>query len=200
MALNLGLDSIRATFAKKRYQVKTGHYELNVFGVRASEGATNTFNDVIGVTYLDYGNNPNLMFWPATTDPGFYWLEHPENVKGTAILVPGQYLFSHRVGLHKGQYRALVQNTPLRVYRDNNKDDTYDFNPATIDGGIFGLNLHHAGAHSTQVDNWSAGCQVFANLDDFNVFMGLVDQHIGEGYEEIFNYTLFNELDIVANT
>lgn len=199
LVLTLSLDDVAAAFQHKQYHLKIRPYEFNVFGVRASGGATNTFNDALGVYYLDYGHSPCLQYWPATTDPGFFYLEHPENVNGTAIVVPGQYADSHIVGKHHGQYRALVQNTSIKVYRDNNKDDTYDMNPKSIQGGIFGINIHHAGAHSTQVADWSAGCQVFANLDDFNVFMLLVDQNIAEGYGEIFTYTLFDEADLSAH-
>jgi hypothetical protein len=52
------------------------------------------------------------------------------------------------------------------VYRDNNKNDVIDFVSQSLDTGVFGINLHHASAtgESVQVDGWSAGCQVFANI------------------------------------
>ena len=194
----LSLDAVQAAFTKKSYTVKTRPYELNVFGVRSSQGATNSFDDVIGALYFDYGRNPSLQWWAATTDPGLFYLEHPLNVDGTAILVPRQHTESHRIGLHKGQYRALVQNKPLPVYRDSNKDDVYDFLVPSIQTGVFGINIHHAGDHSTVVDKWSAGCQVFAEIEKFDVLMSLVDMHVGEGYGDVFTYTLFNEKDLVG--
>lgn len=71
------------------------------------------------------------------------------NPKGTAILAPGQYQSSHKIGLHRGKYKALVQHRPVTVYRDNNKDSKYDLEPTKKDTGIFGINIHKAGQDST---------------------------------------------------
>jgi hypothetical protein len=168
-----------------------GAYRMNVFGVRAIGGATNTFNDLIGLIYKDHGNSWNMMCYQATTDPGKYWLENPMNVQGTAILQPGQILGAFKTGLHHDEYRALVQNVPFKVWRDNNKDSEYDH--FTEDVGMFGINLHHAGQNSIQVDKWSAGCQVIAALNDFNEFMKLIDEHLANGWNDLFHYTLFEE-------
>jgi hypothetical protein len=35
----------------------------------------------------------------ATTDPGLYYLKHPANSSGTAILKEGQYLYRYCLGL-----------------------------------------------------------------------------------------------------
>jgi hypothetical protein len=79
------------------------------------------------------------------------------------------------------------------VWRDSNKDHTYDYDNSTIDVGMFGINIHHAGAHSENVNNWSAGCTVFANMDEFDDFMGLVDLDVQNNWGQIFTYTLLNE-------
>ena len=79
---------------------------------------------------------------------------------------------------------------------DNNKDAVYDFNPKTIEEGTFGINIHKAGTHSTQVDNWSAGCQVLANKEDFDTLMKLAHRQISQGYGKLFTYTLINEEDL----
>ena len=47
------------------------------------------------------------------------------NVKGTAILVPGQYRGAYKIGFHKGKYKALVQAKPVKLYIDNDKDNKY---------------------------------------------------------------------------
>ena len=62
-----------------------------------------------------YGNAWETLLCDATTDPGLYYLEHPMNVDGTAILIPGQYIGSHKTGLHKGDH-ALIQCGKLRVW------------------------------------------------------------------------------------
>ena len=194
--MNIELNNVTKAFSQKGYVLNSGVYRLNVFGIRASGGATNTFNDIIGSVHLDYAGVWNVVTYIGTTDPGTYWLQNPPNVTGTAILMEGQHVDAFKIGLHKGQYRALVQNRPLPVYRDNNKDSQYGCDPSTTETGNFGINLHHAGIDSKFINNWSAGCQIIANLASFNDFMGLVDLNVQNGHGEIFTYTLFKEEDI----
>ena len=174
-----------------------GKYNLNIIGVRrAGTKVTNQFDDYIVVEYIDmYGIKTRDVF-PATTDPGLSSMTKPMSTKGCAILVPGQYRSSWMIGYHKGKYEAIVQYKPVKVYRDNNKDAVYDFNPKTIEEGTFGINIHKAGTHSTQVDNWSAGCQVLANKEDFDTLMKLAHRQISQGYGKLFTYTLINEEDL----
>ena len=123
-------------------------------------------------------------------------MEHPTQVKGTAILKEGQYRGAYKIGYHKGKYKALCQAKPLPVYRDGNKDDKFDLNPLSIDKGIFGINIHKAGDNSTLVDGWSYGCTVFAKSLDFSSFMRLVEKSANI-YGNSFTYTLINEEDLL---
>ena len=56
-------------------------------------------------------------------------------------------------------------------------DECYDFIEENVHEGIYGINIHRAtarkGGKSVQVDKWSAGCQVIAANDDFNLFMDI---------------------------
>lgn len=122
-------------------------------------------------------------------------MEHPTAIKGTAILVPGQYRGCWKIGYHKGKYKALCQAKPIPVYRDGNKDDKFDLNPLSIDKGVFGINIHKAGENSTLVDGWSYGCQVLAKSIDFSSFMRLVDKS-SKLYGDTFTYTLLEEDDL----
>ena len=45
------------------------------------------------------------------------------NYKGVAILKPGQYKKSHKIGKHQGKYEALCQQNPVTVYRDKSRKD-----------------------------------------------------------------------------
>ena len=61
---------------------------------------------------------------------------------------------------------------------------------------MFGINIHRAASDKTSpvVEDWSAGCQVFANFKDFNEFMNnFVDIQISKGEKIPFTYTLINE-------
>ena len=65
--------------------------------------------------------------------------------------------------------------------------------------GIYGINIHRAtsraGGKSTQVDKWSAGCQVIADNDDWHEFLD-VCQIAREHWGNSFTYTLIDSSDI----
>ena len=184
--------------ANKGYAYFTnGKYNLNIIGVRKRGlKVTNRFDDFIVVEFIDNYGIKTRKVYLATTDPGLKSMENPVNVKGCAILVPGQYRSCFKLGIHKGQYEAIVQYKPVKVYRDNNKDKVYDFNSKTIEDGMFGINIHKAGKSSTIVDGWSAGCQVFARKEDFDDFMKLAHRQISQGFGKLFTYTLITEEDL----
>ena len=184
-------------FASKGYAFFTkGEYNLNIIGVR-HKGAkvTNHFDDCLVVIYNTANEKNVKRIFTCTTLPGKKAMEHPMQIKGTAILVEGQYRGTWKIGYHKGKYKALCQAKPVVVYRDNNKDHVYDLSPLSIDKGIFGINIHKAGDNSTLVDGWSYGCQVFAKSIDFNAFMRLVERSASI-YGNSFTYTLINEEDL----
>ena len=52
----------------------------------------------------------------------------------------------------------------------------------------YGINIHNAGASSTQVDKWSAGCQVFSHSADFEEFMRGVN-YLEDHWERSSNTT-----------
>ena len=83
-------------------------YDMNIIGERNPNGTVNAFDDWIHLCFLEGG----VWQWHAykcTTDAGKYWLEHA-NTRGTAILAHNrQYRGAYQFGLHRGQYRALVQ-------------------------------------------------------------------------------------------
>lgn len=198
------LDKInKADFKKTLNALKysyftNGKYNMNIIGVRSStEKCTNTFCDYLVLEYKDRNNKNVRNVYPITTNPGRYYMEHPLNISGCSILVPNQYKGAYTFGLHKKSYRALVQSKPVLVYRDNNKDNTFDFNKRTIVEGIFGINIHKAGNNSTLVDKWSAGCQVFAKSKDFYDFMSRVELQTKNGLGDKFTYTLIDEKDIL---
>lgn len=172
---------------------ESGQYNVNIIGVRSSEHQANRFDDVIYCVYKDEKDEWVEKSWPCTTEPGKYWLENPTNVNGTAVLVPGQYRGVWRIDRHQGKYDALCQrNGPVKTYRDSNKDDIIDLDVESITEGYYGINIHKAGKASTQIDRWSAGCQVFANSSDFAEFMGICYK-AREAWGNSFSYTLIDQ-------
>ncbi len=108
-------------------------------------------------------------------------------------LKPGQYRGSHIIRKHQGRYEALGQQNPMTVYRDNNRDNNYDLNDNNTQTGLFGINIHratkYAGKKSSQVDKWSAGCQVIASNDDWKLFMKIC-RKARDKWGNSFTYTL----------
>lgn len=184
--------------ARKGYAYfRNGDYNLNIIGIRSDQGrkVTNKFDDFLLLLYY-VGGVLNIKIYSITTEAGRYYMANKlGNPKGTAILVPNQYRGCWAIGKHNGQYDALVQVKPVSVYRDANKDLTYDLK--NIDKGLFGVNIHRSNPYGTSatVDNWSAGCQVFANAADFAEFM-VMCQRQKNRYGNSFTYTLLDEADL----
>jgi len=189
------VNEIRQAFAQRGYRLLLRPFELNVFGIRSNISIPNVFDDSINVLFVDSAGKPQLYSWMATTDPGTYWLKNPMHPQGTAILKPGQYIGSHALGMHRGEYMALVQVKPLTVIRDFNRDDRVDYNTGRQMTGLFGINIHRAleGGNTRYIDSHSAGCQVFASATDFDVFLRLAERH-KKLYGNSFTYTLLHDL------
>lgn len=178
-----------------------GDYNLNIVGVRNSqtEGrVTNHYDDNITLSY-DVSDIEKFYCWNNTTDPGEYWIDHPMNKDGTAILVPGQYKGVYKIDKHGGRYKALCQRGgKVKVYRDGNLDDVYDYKTDTIAEGYYGINIHRSSAYKTgtYINKYSAGCQVFSDPDDFDDFMEICHKS-ADLYGNKFTYTLIESKDIV---
>lgn len=169
-----------------------GEWNLNIVGVRTASRQAGAFDDVIHAVFRDaFGYWVDLSF-KCTTDPGTYHLENPSRVTGTAILCPGQYRSAYRLGLHRGQYEALVQRAPVKVYRDDSRDQVLDMDPGSVETGLFGINIHKAGRESVSVGRWSAGCQVIANKSAFDVLIA-VARRSAELWGDGFTYTLLED-------
>ena len=86
---------------------------------------------------------------------------------------------------------------PGIYYSENllNPDGVY-----SLQEGMFGINIHRAGTFvngSTQIDKWSAGCQVLSKESDFNILMELAEKARAL-YGNSFTYTLIESSDIVG--
>lgn len=156
------------------FKSDTKPYNLNIIGIRSRNRIPNAFDDEICV-FWKYDNRWTIRRFKVTTDPGLAYLLDPLNRSGTAILKEGQYRGAYRFGLHRNTYTALVQSRPVTVIRDFNRDKVLDINSGREQTGFFGINIHRASGsgESTFVNKWSAGCQVFANINHFNEFMKL---------------------------
>lgn len=188
------LRRIISTMKTKNYRIyRGGRHDLNIVGIR-SAAHPNRFDDLITVFSFHHG----WLFWafPATTDPGAFYLEKPINEEGTAILAPGQYRSAYAIGRHRGQYDALLQVRPVTVFRDKNRDRKIDSDQLTATG-LFGINIHRAAkkGEPESVDRFSAGCQVIQNPADFDILMAMARAG-ADAYGNAFTYTLLDEADL----
>ncbi|MCB9234080.1 MAG: hypothetical protein H6581_20655 [Bacteroidia bacterium] len=180
---------------ERRYLIERLPLKLNIVGVRSEDTLPNTFNDEIHVfTRQPQGNQWYHWKWAATTDPGTYWLRNPMQPQGTAILKEGQYPNAYQIDKHLDLYPALCQRTgKVTILRDYDRDAILDWNNGTEESGYFGINIHRALIEGTTlyVDRHSAGCQVFANASDFDLFMKLCVAS-EKLYGNSFTYTLID--------
>tara|TARA_R100000995_G_C3464922_1_gene115156 strand:- start:254 stop:874 length:621 start_codon:yes stop_codon:yes gene_type:complete len=201
--MKYSVDHIKRALETKGYKFfESGDYNVNIVGVRNSltkNKVTNAFDDLMTLSYKINGEWQYHEF-DCTTDPGTHYMDSPIlKSKGTAILKPGQYPKSHKIRKHQGRYEALGQQNNVTVYRDNNRDDMYNLNTENTDTGLFGINIHratkYAGKKSSQVDKWSAGCQVIAANDDWTKFMKIM-RKARDTWSNNFTYTLLDSDDI----
>lgn len=188
-------DLVQSIVIARGYKFFTGaNYDLNLVGFRSAAAvAGNLFDDAMACAYLDDKGAKCCEVWPITTDPGTYYLRFPENPRGTAIVVPGQYRGLWHIGLHHGEYEALTQVGEVAVYRDASRDDVATLDPKLIQRGVFGINGHRAGESSTRVDRWSAGCQVHARRRNFVRMMALAYLQVQHHPQSTtFTYTLID--------
>jgi peptidoglycan hydrolase-like protein with peptidoglycan-binding domain len=139
----------------------------------------NKFNDRRIVLSIDNGKPAILLNTLATTEPGKFFTDNPENSAGAARIAFGQYK-SWRVGIHKASkqppiaHEALVQVADVTVHRDLNKDGKRTGDKTDVGSG-FGINQHSG--HNASINNIgkaSAGCLVGRTTDEHKLFMKLV--------------------------
>jgi hypothetical protein len=130
--------------------------------VRTDNKLTNSYDDFL----LFIRNEKVELIVPCSTTAGKFYVQNPltsGGITGTAIAVPGQYLWTHKF-VTSSNWKSLWLGMPyfqqikaIDIYRDGNKDTNLDTKVKT--NGIFGINLHRGGFGSF-IDRWSAGCQV----------------------------------------
>jgi hypothetical protein len=191
------IDRLRSVYRSKGYTFfEKGDFNLNIGGIRANSCQSDLWDDIRFAVYKRKGLW-QVRSWKQTTDPGKPCLLNPSRPQGAAILCPGQHCGAFAGGFHKQDRKryALLQAKPLPVYRDGNKDDQLDFDPASIETGMIGLNMHGPYADELErVGEASAGCQVAFSQADHTEFMTLYDIS-KEKYGEMITYTLFTEQD-----
>jgi hypothetical protein len=195
---DIGLSDVKAVLDKKGYLTFTKEGVPNIVGIRnASFDKDDSYNDICWVFWNEKGKE-QVHNYSITTHPGYHYLQNPiQGSKGTAILVPGQYLNCWILGMHLNKQFALCQRGgPVKVYRDNNKDTILDCDPNTIDMGFFGIDGHHGALANTNVIGpYSAGCQVWRYNEPHEELMMKFKELSEANKFKTFSYTLLEQKD-----
>lgn len=191
------ITTLLRTMQHKGYRIydREEGFDLNIVGVRTHGRTAGRFDDFITLFYRANGEWI-LNTFPATTDPGTYWLHHPLSRLGTAILREGQYVKAYQLGKHQNQYRALVQRDVVTVLRDADRDAELDLETHREETGYFGINIHRASVRNRpiEVGRWSAGCQVVADPRQFDLLLDLCEEG-RRTWGNAFTYTLLHQRD-----
>ena len=125
-----------------------------------------------------------------------------------------QFINQYTRGMHHGgsakPHSALRSVSGQAAHRDKNYSDnwlTLALTPVgklgAAQAGLFGdgggMQLHNSGASTAAnktVDNWSAGCQVFANEKQHNRLMELAGKSQKVTKSNKFSYVLLNNKEI----
>lgn len=135
-----------------------------------------------------------VVSYQATTTPSLAYYSDPErmmNPDGTAIMDPG--VSKYKIGIHKKgsptQHEALLQagDMDIQRYKPTIKEfETYT--PGEPDSGNgYGINIHRSSTErGVCVGPYSAGCQVFADGQDFLQFMATLKSASANGGEYLY--------------
>lgn len=182
---------------------------------------TNKFTDIVIVAWIENGQK-FAESYPATTVPGASFAlssnkkfaSQSKNANGVGIMKEKQYINQYTPGYHHGgsakPHLALRSVSSQTAHRDKNYADnwlTLAVSPTGKLGanlaGLFqdggGMQLHNSGASTAAnktVDNWSAGCQVFANEKQHNRLMELANKSQKVTKSNKFSYVLLNDKEI----
>lgn len=198
----------------------SGQLAANPPGRGVLHPITNKFKDIIIVAWIENGQKFAESF-PATTVPGagytlatnkkFKSTKHNPNGAGT--LFEKQYINQYTVGFHSSSsskpHRALKSVRLQTAHRDKEYRDNWIDLAVTPRGkhgttaGLFedgaGMQIHNSGEYYSadkNVDNWSGGCQVFANPDQHRRLMSLVDKSQKKTKRSTFSYSIIKDKEI----
>jgi hypothetical protein len=130
--------------------------------------------------------------WKGSTDPGQFYIQHPENPRGCAQLKEGIHMFTP--GVHQGKFLAFVQGESFHVNRLDR-----DGNIELVEFGDFGIHLH-SGGPGVDVGRFSAGCQVIWSEsyfgDTWHQFFDPAAAAMDEVHQSLMPYMLIDEGDV----
>lgn len=161
-----------------------------ILGVQSQEDLFNEFDDKF---YLFKGED-FITTTSGTTNAGLTGLKnyHTYNSEGCAVIKTNEWYYSlWSPGLHRGKMRALRQLTPIKYYRDWNKNNKVE-EIGNLREGIIGINFHTAtyqpGFFTIPfINGWSTGCQVVNDTKKYYEILDFI------GNQKTVTYCLLKE-------
>lgn len=169
----------------------------HIIGISSADDAPNKFDDTF---HLMYGEEL-VLSTSGTTNPGTPVLQGgfmKYNKDGAAVVESDRIYYNlWKYGLHKGKVPALKQlGAAIVVWRDGDKDGKSE-EQGKRSSGYYGINFHPdqyninaTDKNSSNINGWSAGCQVCNNMADYRKIIKLVKK------QKYITYTLLNEFSI----
>lgn len=164
-----------------------------ILGVRSKADESNIFDD----KFYIFEGEKFIDVLTGTTHPGLTILKnfHKYNSKGAAVVASDRWYYDLWVfGMHKGKIPALLQlGNKITVYRDGDGDGKSE-EIGNTESGFFGINFHlnsynlQSKLTKTQINDWSAGCQVPNQTDKY-----LKQMEYFKDYKGKVSYCLINE-------
>ena len=144
-----------------------------ILGVRSGEDDPNKYDD----KFYIFNSEKFVTSTTGTTNPGTTILEGgflKYNNVGAAVLKANEcYYDVWKYGKHQGKMNALVQIGKFTGYRDGDKNKKSQEIGSSNTFQYTGINFHTVSYDLTKkiigdsINNWSAGCQVVNNTEDY---------------------------------
>lgn len=167
----------------------------NPFGIRGPSRVAGTYDDILGVWWVEPDGLVSMTTISGTVDPGSHYLRNPTNPnRGTLVLASGHYNLVFKVGVFRNEPALLQQGfTPFTFHLDTNRDDKIDLTDKMI-SGWHGVHWHRPFGSGDQIGLSSAGCQVSADLEEHRAIMQQISNRaIVRNGEKFVDYTLLQQ-------
>lgn len=149
--------------------------KYHIIGVQSQEDAFNIFDDKFYV----FDGPRHLQVSTGTTNPGktALMLFDNYNLKGAAVWKTNVwYEDLYFPGYHKGRMKALRQEKPIAIFRDNDKDEKSE-EQGEMEFKIIYANMHgvsydpYSETIKETIGGWSFGCQVWNRMSDYRAMI-----------------------------
>lgn len=163
-----------------------------IIGIRSKEDTYDVYDD----KFYIFKGEKFIDVMTGTTNTGAYGLMnfHLWNKKGAAQVVANEIYYGvWNRGKHKSKVEALVQISPFKIIRDNNRNKkSGDINKWTWENWI-GINFHPntynllSTIKKWTIGQWSVGCQVINDIPKYKKFLDYTKP------QRTFTYCLLDE-------